>query len=76
MNFVICKGAGVNQFCITQNRDIGIMRGEKELNIWFHLPDQLNYIFIDGLVIQIILWLIDDNNIIFFLADNKQNQSV
>lgn len=62
------KGACAHLFSITQNREVRIVRGKDELNVSLKNADKFDHILEDRLVVQIILWLINDYNVIVTLA--------
>ena len=55
-------------FSITQNREVRIVRGKDELNVPLENADKFDHVLEDRLVVQIILWLINDYNVIVTLA--------
>ncbi|MCY1546995.1 hypothetical protein D9M68_830260 [compost metagenome] len=60
--------------CITQYRKIGVVRGEDELGLRFHPTKQLNHIVVDGLVVQIVFGLVDDDGVVLPLAEDIEQQ--
>ncbi len=50
------------------------MGGEDELGVRFHLTQQLDHIVVDGLVVQIIFRLVDDDHVVLALAEDIQQQ--
>ncbi len=50
------------------------MRGEDELRVRFDLPDQLDHVFVNGLIVQVVFRLVDDNDIVLPLTQDKENK--
>ena len=71
---IIFMATGNDLVGIAQNREIGIVCGEDELCLGFHLPNQFNDVFVDGLVVKIILGLVYEHQVIFPLGQNEQDQ--
>ncbi|VDL24083.1 hypothetical protein BANRA_01971 [Escherichia coli] len=50
------------------------MGSEDELGVRFHLAQQFDHIVVDGLVVQIVFRLVDDDHVVLALAEYVQQQ--
>ena len=48
---------------------------KNELRFGLQPPNKLDHIFVDSLVVEVILWLVNDDHIVISLAEHEQNQS-
>lgn len=62
-------------FRIAQYREIGVVCRKDELDTPLKRPYQLDDIFKDGLVVQVIFRLVNDDYIVVALAQNEEDQS-
>ena len=58
---------------ITENGEVSVVRGENELSVALQFPDALDHFLVDGLAVQIVFRLIDQNKIMLFLAQEEQH---
>src|SRR6266567_8636465 len=59
---------------IAQDREVGVLRRENKLDVSFQHPDELDHVLEDGLVVQIVFRLIDEDHVIVPLTQNEQNE--
>lgn len=56
---------------IAENRKICVVSSEYELHLGLELANELDDVFVDGLTVQIVLGLVDQNQVVVLLLSMK-----
>ena len=64
MQFVLEVPAAEDLLAIAQDRNIGVVGGKNELRFVLALQQGFHYLLVDGLAIQIVLRLVNDDEVI------------
>ena len=51
--------------------EVGVMCGEDKLRFGLEPADEFDHIFVNGLIVQVVFRLIDDDEVVFLLAQDE-----